>query len=145
MSYKVNHYTPQPCSSDLNRCLKRRRGTHFGDLTVRGGGGGGVVLARKQVTYKLSDTKSGISGPKRVTRPLFKWAFTHSNRQHHSCCLHIQGSRHDIVPTVCPTVANPDLVFQESGQLNVVADKLSRLGQIVQTKWSLLPEIFQLI
>ena len=31
------------------------------------------------------------------------------------------------------------------GRLNVVADKLSRLGQIIQTEWSLLPEIFQAI
>ena len=29
------------------------------------------------------------------------------------------------------------------GRLNVVADKLSRLGQTIQTEWSLLPEIFQ--
>ena len=29
------------------------------------------------------------------------------------------------------------------GRLNVIADKLSRLGQIVQTEWSLLPEVFQ--
>ena len=31
------------------------------------------------------------------------------------------------------------------GHLNVVADKLSRLGQTIQTEWSLLPEIFQAI
>ena len=28
------------------------------------------------------------------------------------------------------------------GRLNVVADKLSRLGQVIQTEWSLLPEVF---
>ena len=31
------------------------------------------------------------------------------------------------------------------GRLNVVADKLSRLGQAIQTEWSLLPETFELI
>ena len=31
------------------------------------------------------------------------------------------------------------------GCLNVVADKLSRLGQVIQTEWALLPEIFQRI
>ena len=31
------------------------------------------------------------------------------------------------------------------GQLNVVADKLSRLGQTIQTEWSVLPEVFQTI
>ena len=29
------------------------------------------------------------------------------------------------------------------GRLNVVADKLSRLGQTIQTEWSLLPEVFR--
>ena len=29
------------------------------------------------------------------------------------------------------------------GRLNVVADKLSRLGQTIQTEWSLIPEVFQ--
>ena len=33
--------------------------------------------------------------------------------------------------------------FNFPGQLNVVADKLSRLGQIIQTEWSLLPQVFQ--
>ena len=31
------------------------------------------------------------------------------------------------------------------GRLNVVADKLSRLGQTIQTEWFLLPEVFQTI
>ena len=31
------------------------------------------------------------------------------------------------------------------GCLNMVADKLSRLGQTIQTEWSLLPEVFQAI
>ena len=31
------------------------------------------------------------------------------------------------------------------GWLNVVADKLSQLGQTIQTEWSLLPEVFQAI
>ena len=31
------------------------------------------------------------------------------------------------------------------GHLNVIADKLSRLGQTIQTEWSLLPEVFQAI
>ena len=31
------------------------------------------------------------------------------------------------------------------GRLNVVADKLSRLGQTIQTEWTLLPEVFEAI
>ena len=31
------------------------------------------------------------------------------------------------------------------GRLNVIADKLSRLGQTIQTEWYLLPEVFQIL
>ena len=31
------------------------------------------------------------------------------------------------------------------GRLNVIADKLSRLGQTIQTEWSLHPEVFQAV
>ena len=49
---------------------------------------------------------------------------------------------------------NSDLVYQETGysqssiyprRLNVIADKLSRLGQTIQTEWSLSPDVFQAI
>ena len=45
-------------------------------------------------------------------------------------------------PTLCPTMENLDLVYQETsdskarhipGRPNVVADRLSRLGQTIQT------------
>ena len=51
------------------------------------------------------------------------------------------------------TMENLDLVYQETsdskaqhipGRLNVVADKLSRLGQTIQTEWFLLPLNMQL-
>ena len=70
----------------------------------------------------------------------------------HSYCLRKQGRRHEVWPTVYPSLENPDLMLQEAGNsqslrvwLNVLADKLSRLGEIIQTKWSFLPEVFQLI
>ena len=64
-----------------------------------------------------------------------------SNRQLHSSVIHKQGRRHEVGPTLCPTMENLDLVYQETsdskaqhipGQLNVLADKLSRLGQTIQ-------------
>ena len=64
---------------------------------------------------------------------------------------YIKGRRHEVGPTLCPTMDNLDLVYQETsdskarhipGRLNVVADKLSRLGQTIQTEWFLLPEVF---
>ena len=76
------------------------------------------------------------------------------NRQHHSSVIHRQGRRHEVGPTLCPTMENLDLVYQETsdskarhipGRLNVVADKLSRLGQTRQTQLFLLPEVFHSI
>ena len=55
---------------------------------------------------------------------------------------------------MCPFVENLDLVYQETSDsqspthprpAEVVADKLSRLGQTIQTEWSLLQEVFQTI
>ena len=74
-----------------------------------------LITTRKQVTYELPGIKGGLYGIKRVQRRLFKQDCTPSNRQHHNCCLHKQGRRHEVGSTVCPILANPDLVLQESG------------------------------
>ena len=66
----------------IYRCLKRRLGCSL----RRSHGKRDLVPARKQVAYALPETKRGLCGPKRVPRPLFKQDYTHSNRQHHSCC-----------------------------------------------------------
>ena len=75
-----------------------------------------------------------------------------SYRQYNSGCLYQQREGNEIVLSVCPTVENPVLVYQTAGnpqhshipgRLNVIADKLSRLGQTIQTEWSLHPEVFQ--
>ena len=67
-----------------------------------------------QVVYKLPGTKSSLLGPKGVPRPLFKRDCTHSNRKHHSGCLHKQGRTHEVGP-LWPTMENPYPVLQETG------------------------------
>ena len=50
------------------------------------------------------------------------------------------GGGDEVRPSLCPTMENPDLVFQETGdsspthsrRLNVIADKLSSLSQTRQ-------------
>ena len=37
-----------------------------------------------------------------------------SNRQYHSSGLHQQGGRHEVRPTLCPTLENLDLVYRET-------------------------------
>ena len=76
-----------------------------------------LVHSRKQAANKLSGTQNSLSSLKRVSRQ----DFSCSNQQHHSIVIHKQGRRHE------------------------VRDKLSRLAQIIQAEWSLLPEVFQMI
>ena len=113
-----------------------------------------LVTARKQAAYKLFGTKGSVSRLKRVSRPLCRQDGTCGNRQYYSSVIHKQGRRHEVGDTLCPTMEDLDLVYQNQvtlkarhipGRLNVVADKLSRLGQTIQTEWSLLQEVFQAI
>ena len=98
------------CSTDLYRRIKRRVGRslkrpHCKRL---------VVSTRKQTAYKLSGTKSGLFSSKRVPRPLHRPDSLGGNRQHHSGVIYKQGGRHEVGPTLCPTVEDLDLVFQET-------------------------------
>ena len=138
------------CSANIYRHTDRREGRSLRRAHCKRN----LVPSGKQAAYKLSRTKSSLSGFKRVPRPLLKQDSTCSNGQHHSSVIHKQGRRHEVGPTLCPTMENLDLVCQETsdfktrhfpGRLKVVADKLSRLGQTIRTEWSLLPEVFHSI
>ena len=72
-----------------------------------------LVPSRKKVTYKPSRTKGGHSGPKRVPRPLFNQHSPGGHRQHNSGCPHQQRGGMKSGP-LCPSVENPDLVYQET-------------------------------
>ena len=74
-----------------------------------------LVPSRKQVTHKPSGTKGGLSGLKRVPRPLFEQHRSGGHRQHYSGCLYKQRRGDEVGPSVCPSVKNPDLVCQETG------------------------------
>ena len=98
------------CSANLYRRIKRRVGrslkrTHC--KRVR-------VPTRKQAAYKLSGVKSSLLSSKRVPRPLYLQNGTCSNRQHYSSVIHKQGGRHEVGPTLCPSMENLDLVHQPS-------------------------------
>ena len=138
------------CSADIYRRIKRRVGRSLKRTHCKGN----LVPSRKQVAYKPLGTKGGLSGPKRVPRPLFKQHSPGGHRQHNSGCLYQQRRGDEVELSVCPTVENPVLLHQETGnsqttshpgRLNVIADKLSRLRQTIQTEWSLNPEVFHSI
>ena len=83
------------CSS--YRCIKRRVGCSVKRAHCRGR----LVPSRKQTTHKLSGAKSGLSGPKRVPRPLLKPYSPHSYREYNSGYLHKRGRREEDGPPMC--------------------------------------------
>ena len=99
------------CSADIYRPIKRRVGRSLKRTHCKGN----LVSSRKQVTHKSLATKSGLSGPEGVPRPLFKQHSPGSHRQHNSGCLYQQRGGDEVGLPVCPTVENPTLVHQETG------------------------------
>ena len=99
------------CSADLYRRIKRRLGRSLKRTHCKGN----LVPSRKQVTHKPPGTKGGLSGLKRVQSPLFKQHSSGGHRQPYSGCLYKQRRGDEFGPSVCPSVENPDLVYQETG------------------------------
>ena len=95
------------CSADIYRRIKRRVGRSL-KRTARGTLGS----SRKQVAL---GTKSGLSGLKRVPRPLCKQHSPGSHRQHNIGCLYQQRGGDELGLPVCLTVENLVLVHQETG------------------------------
>ena len=99
------------CSAYIYRRIKRRVGRSLKRAHCKGN----LVPSRKQVAYKPLGTKGSLSGPKRVPRSLFKQHSPGSHRQHNSDCLYQQGRGDEVGFSLCPTVENPVLVHQETG------------------------------
>ena len=129
------------CSANLYRHIKRRMGRSLGGTHYKGN----LVPSRTQVTQKLSGTKGDLSGPKRVPRSLLKQHSSHSYKQYHSGCLHKQGGVKlgllcALLWSILTWCSRKQVTLKARhipGQLSVVADKLSRLGQTIQREWPL--------
>ena len=98
------------CSANFYRRIKRRLGRSFKRTHCKRP----LVTSGKQVTYKLSRTKSSVPSLKRIPGPLCKQYSTSGHRQYNSGGLHKQRGRHEVRPTLCLTMENPDLVYQET-------------------------------
>ena len=98
------------CSANLYRRIKRRMGRSLKRVHCQRN----LVPTGKQIAYKLSRTKSSVSSFKRVPKPMRGQNGSDCNRQHHGSVLHQQGRRHEVGPTVCPTLENLDLVHRET-------------------------------
>ena len=95
------------CSANIYRRIKRRVGRSLRRVHCKRV----LVGAGNQAAHKLSGTQSGVPSSQRVPRPLCRQDSVSGNRQHYSSRLHKQGRRHEVGPTVCPTVEDLDLVF----------------------------------
>ena len=96
---------------NIYQCIKRRVGRSLKQTHCKRV----MVPTRKQAAHKLSGTKSSLSSTERVPRPLQRQNSTCGNRQHYSSVLHKQRRRHEVGPSVCPTMENLDLVHQTPG------------------------------
>ena len=98
------------CSADLYRHIKRR----VGHSLKRAHSQRRLVSTRKQATHKLPGVEGSPSSPKGFSATRGKPNSPCSHRQHYSSVLHKQGRRHEVGPTLCPTVENFDLVYDKS-------------------------------
>ena len=137
------------CSANVYRRIKRRVGRSLKRAHCKRN----LVASRKQAACKLPRTQSSFSSFKRIPGPLFRQDSSCSNRQHHCGVIHKQGRRREVGSTLCPTMENPDLMHQETGDSESPTHSRptecgSRLAIQIRPdhpEWSLLPEVFQTI
>ena len=138
------------CSTDLYRCIKRRVGAHLDDHTARG-------------TWSLPESKLHINHLelKAVFLALKKFRTLVCNKtvliatDNTTVVAYINkeggmksGSLCALLWRILSWCTRQQVTLRARhipGRLNVIADKLSRLGQTIQTEWSLHPAVFQAV
>ena len=98
------------CSANIYRHIQRRVGRSLKRAHCKGN----LVPSRKQAAHKSFRAKSSLSSSKRVSKPLLQQDSATSYRQHISGCLYQQRRGDEIGLSVCPTVENTVLVYQET-------------------------------
>ena len=145
--FKANHYTPLIMLSKSLQMYQRRVGRSLRGTYCKEN----LVPSRKQVAHKLSGTKGGLSGPKEF-QDLYSDKIILVATDNTTVVANINNKGGMRSGPLCAVLCRIlTWCFQETGdckglihsrQLNVLADKLSRQGQTIQTKWSLLPEVY---
>ena len=136
---------PASRSTSFYRRLKRRLGRSL----RRGYSKRRLVRTRKSPPYKLSRAESSLSGPQEFRVSLQGPGCSNSHRQHNCGFLHQQAGRYEIRLSRLLTWCHPRGIVLRArhipGRLNVIADKLSRHSQVIQTEWSLSLQVFNLL
>ena len=118
--------------SALYRRLKRRLGR-----TLRGlHGKRPLVQVRRRIAHKFVRTQGSPVSPKTVRAVVLEPDHSGLHGQHDSGCIHQQERGYEVRHLRARHIP---------GHLNVIADKLSRHRQIIQTEWALLQEVFNLL
>ena len=115
-------HPPQSCSANLYRHIKRRVG-HI---------------------YKQFLKKDSLSGPKRVPRPLLKQDHLITTDNTTVVAYMNKEGLCALLWRILTWYSRKQVTLKArhiSCWLNVIADKLSRLGQTIHPKWSLLSEV----
>ena len=81
-------------------------GAHLNEFIARGT----WSLPESKLHINYLELKAVFLAPKSMHRK----DGSSSNQQHYSSCLHQQGGRHEVGPTLCPTLENLDLVHRET-------------------------------
>ena len=137
------------CSANLYRCNKRS----VGCLLRRAHCKRHLDPSGKQAAYKLPRTESGPFGPEEfqdfcsdnivLVATDNTTVVSYINKEGGTRSVHLCALLWRIL-TWCTTREATLKARHIPGWLNVVPDKLSRLGQTIQTELSLLPEIFSI-
>ena len=144
---QANHYTQQTCSANLFGCIERRVGCSLKRTHCKRN----LVPSRKQDACQLPRTQGSLPSLKRV-QDLCIHKIVCVATDNTTVVSYISKEEGMRLGPLCAqlwrilTWCTRNQVTLKArhipDQLNVVADKLSRLGQTIQTEWSLLQEVF---
>ena len=136
------------CPSVVYRRIKRRLGRTLRGLYCKRQ----AVRHRKSPLYQFPAAKGSFLGPQEFQASLRASDCIGSNGQHD--WLPISTKRYEIRLSLCPPLEASVLLPSQGivlrarhipGCLNVIADKLSRHNQVIQTEWSLSQQLFNLL
>ena len=150
MCFRSTITPTKTCSADLYRGIKRRVGFSLKRTHCKVN----LVPYRKQATHKLPGTNGGFLALKEF-QDLCKNNIVLIATDNTTVAAYINkeggmksGSLCALLWRILTWCARKQVTLKARhipGLLNMVADRLSRLGQTIQTEWSLLPEVFQAI
>ena len=146
---KRSTITPtKTCSASLYRRIKKGWGSHLIEHTAKET----WSLPESQLHINYLELKAVFLALKQFQDLcLNKTVLIATDNTTVVACINKEGD--EVGHLMCPSIENPDLVYRETGNSQgsthprpVECDsKLSRLGQNIQTEWSLHPEVFKAI